>query len=415
MEQPTIPRITKIWAKNFRSIQSLELELAPLTVLVGPNGSGKSNIADILVFISDALRDGLDSALAARGRAALRRERGDVTVGVGIDLPESLFEYEFSLRFSGTGEHRVRTETVAVTPKEGVTDRIALGFTDGLLTTPSVSRLSKRFPEFFAQPIGAMDLEFFKAPASDLALSSPLIPIWTLLAMGRQVSSKSDRTLVVAKGLLSEIRRYHIFPNALREPQRTSAGFPLNEDAGNLGSVLDEMIKKRDEDFKELLAALGHVVPGIKNIGVKSAGGHLYLQFTHEPDKPRAKDLVLEGFQESDGTLRLLGLLVALYQQAPGLKVIEEPELTIHPGALAYIAELMEEVATERMSLLVTTHSPDFLDLVPVNSIRAVEMTDGGTIAGLVAEDQRNAVTKKLFTPGELHSMEGLRVSGRFG
>ena len=125
--------------------------------------------------------------------------------------------------------------------------------------------------------------------------------------------------------------------------------------------------------------------------------------------------MVLEGFQESDGTLRLLGLLVALYQQAPGLKVIEEPELTIHPGALAYIAELMEEVATERMSLLVTTHSPDFLDLVPVNSIRAVEMTDGGTIAGLVAEDQRNAVTKKLFTPGELHSMEGLRVSGRFG
>ena len=343
------------------------------------------------------------------------RDRGDVTVGVGIDLHESLLEYEFSLRFSGTGEHRVRTETVTATPKEGDTNRIALGFTDGQLTTPSVSRVSKRSSESIGQPISDMGPEFFKAPASDLALSSPLFPFWTFLAIGTQGFSKSGPPLVVVKELLSEIRRYHIFPNALREPRRTSAVFPLNEDAGNLGSVLEEMIKKRGKDFRELLAALGHVVPGIKNIGVKSAGGHLYLQFTHEPDKPNAKDLVLEGFQESDGTLRLLGLLVALYQQAPGLKVIEEPELTIHPGALAYIAELMGEVATERMSLLVTTHSPDFLDLVPVNSIRAVEMTDGGTIAGLVAEDQRNAVTKKLFTPGELHSMEGLRVSGRFG
>ena len=86
MEEPAIPRITKIWAKNFRSIENLELELSPFTVLVGPNGSGKSNIADILVFISDSLRDGLDSALASRGRTALRREQGDVTVGVGIDF-----------------------------------------------------------------------------------------------------------------------------------------------------------------------------------------------------------------------------------------------------------------------------------------------------------------------------------------
>ena len=414
MDGPTIPRITKVWAKNFRSIKSLELELSPLTVLVGPNGSGKSNIADVLMFISDALRDGLDSALAARGRAAIRRDRRDVTVGVGIDFPESLFEYEFSLRFTGTGDHRVRTETMTATPKEGDTNRIALGFTDGQLTTPSVSRLSMGPAGFFAEPISAMDLESFKAPASDLALSSPLSPVWTLLAMGRQGLSKSGPTLVVVKELLSEIRRYHIFPNALREPQRTSAVFPLDEDAGNLGSVLEEMIKKRGEDFKELLAALGHVVPGIKNIGVKSAGGHLYLQFTHEPDRPSAKDLVLEGFQESDGTLRLLGLLVALYQQAPGLKVIEEPELTIHPGALAYIAELMEEVATERMSLLVTTHSPDFLDLVPVNSIRAVEMSDGGTIAAPIAEHQWNAVAKKLFTPGQIHQMEGLQITRKY-
>jgi predicted ATPase len=61
------PAITKVWAKNFRSIEYAELELDPLTVLVGPNASGKSNLLDILGFLSDAARDGLESAINRRG------------------------------------------------------------------------------------------------------------------------------------------------------------------------------------------------------------------------------------------------------------------------------------------------------------------------------------------------------------
>ena len=38
-------RITRIRAKNYRSIRELDLELGPLTVLVGPNASGKSKRA----------------------------------------------------------------------------------------------------------------------------------------------------------------------------------------------------------------------------------------------------------------------------------------------------------------------------------------------------------------------------------
>ena len=50
------PTITKVWAKNFRSIEYAELELGPLTVLVGPNASGKSNLLDVLGFLADAAR-----------------------------------------------------------------------------------------------------------------------------------------------------------------------------------------------------------------------------------------------------------------------------------------------------------------------------------------------------------------------
>ena len=53
--------------QNFRSIEFAEIELSPLTVLVGPNASGKSNLLDVLRFIADAVRDGLDEAITDRG------------------------------------------------------------------------------------------------------------------------------------------------------------------------------------------------------------------------------------------------------------------------------------------------------------------------------------------------------------
>ena len=96
------------------------------------------------------------------------------------------------------------------------------------------------------------------------------------------------------------------------------------------------------------------------------------------------------------------------------MQVIEEPETAVHPGALAYLAELMHDVAEQRMPLIVTTHSPDFLDMVPADCIRAVELTEAGTIAAPIAEYQREAIRKKLFTPGELHRAEGLQISRKY-
>ena len=58
-------QITRVWAKNFRSIADVSFELDPLTILVGPNASGKSNLLDILRFIKDALRN-LEMAVSRR-------------------------------------------------------------------------------------------------------------------------------------------------------------------------------------------------------------------------------------------------------------------------------------------------------------------------------------------------------------
>ena len=65
--------------------------------------------------------------------------------------------------------------------------------------------------------------------------------------------------------------------------------------------------------------------------------------------------------------------------------------------------------AANRTQVLATTHSPDLIDRLPIDSLRAVHIEDGCTKVGPVSETQAAAVQDELFTSGELHSMEGLQ------
>ena len=86
-----------------------------------------------------------------------------------------------------------------------------------------------------------------------------------------------------------------------------------------------------------LRVALATAVGDIEDVEVNSVGGYLSPRFRHSkpPDVASRKLKWFDAAQESDGTLRLTGILTALLQEpTPGLLGIEEPELTVHPGAL---------------------------------------------------------------------------------
>lgn len=67
----------------------------------------------------------------------------------------------------------------------------------------------------------------------------------------------------------------------------------------------------------------------------------------------------------SDGTLRALGILAALFQgnpdYAPTLIGIEEPETALHPAASSALREALNR-ASQETQIIVTSHSPDLLD-----------------------------------------------------
>ena len=112
--------------------------------------------------------------------------------------------------------------------------------------------------------------------------------------------------------------------------------------------------------------------------------------------------------RESDGTLRIAGILTALVQQPPLLMVgVEEPEQTVHVGVLQLLYEFLEEAARSS-TVVVTTHSADLLDLVPVEAIRVVTRIGGTTRVARLDEGQQELVRQQLESPGGLLRSQGL-------
>jgi predicted ATPase len=106
----------------------------------------------------------------------------------------------------------------------------------------------------------------------------------------------------------------------------------------------------------------------------------------------------------SDGTLRVLGLITAVFQlPAPSLLVIEEPEASMHPGALGSILDVLR-LASRSMQVVVTTHSPDILDAkwIEDRHLRILSREHGFTRIDSVSRAVRTVMKSHLMGAGEL-------------
>ncbi|MHB1468707.1 MAG: AAA family ATPase, partial [Solirubrobacteraceae bacterium] len=337
--------LSTLRVSNFKSLgESVDLSPGELTALVGPNGSGKSNLVDVIRFVADALRDGLDSAIVARGgiRAVGRWSGGrpfDVAVEIDIEDGDQRGKYAIKLKSRNWGEDY-----------QVVYERASW---DGAETTHfSVDKGRWRGPDGLAPNI------------DDTSLVLPL--------------AAADRRFRPLYERLRSAAVYAIFPDVLRSPQKHDPGTPMDEHGTNWATTLRDVLKHADRRA-ELLVALSRVVGDIDDVDVQSTGGFLIPRFRHALATETRRNKWFDAAQESDGTLRVAGILTALLQDpAPAILGVEEPELTIHPGALPLIYDYLVQ-AGERSQILVTTHSPDLLDLLDPSCIYSVERDEGVT------------------------------------
>ncbi|MDM8551465.1 AAA family ATPase [Desulfobacterales bacterium HSG2] len=202
---------------------------------------------------------------------------------------------------------------------------------------------------------------------------------------------------------------YNISPRKLRSPQADAEVSPLDEGGRNLCAVLRHLREKHPAESRNLISDLKAVVPGIADYSVKSAGEWLVTDLRYELSKPGLPPPSFKLALESDGTLRMLGILAALCQ-VPHLPLlaIEEPELNIHPDGSGILGDVLLEAGL-RSQVLVTTHSPDLIDTFSPDILRVVEKEDGVTKVGPLLKSQSEAVAENLFSPGELMRIDGLQ------
>lgn len=372
--------IRRVRAKNFKSIAACDVELGPLSYLVGPNGSGKSNFLDVLHFVKDALQGSLENALHLRGGLSeVRRRSGGHPNHFGVRLDFRLPDgrdgrYAFNIGPRPAGGFEVQQEECAIAgPGGGPSYRVVQGAPER--TSEEVFPVST--PDRLAL-VNAGGLPAFR-PVFDA---------------------------------LSRMTFYNLNPRVIRDLQKPQDGSALKSLGENIASVLAFMERQAPEDKALVEDYLKLVVPSVQ--GVERTGvGHMETLVFRQDIAGSKQPWRFPANSMSDGTLRALGILVALYQGGgsgrPSVVGIEEPEVALHPAAAAVVRDALTRAAT-RSQILVTSHSPELLDdaSVAVESLLAVSARAGVTKIAPVDQASRMAIREGLFTAGELLTLNQL-------
>ena len=370
--------LTRVRVRNYKSIAACDARLHPLTFLVGPNGSGKSNFLDALYFVADALRTSLEHALRNRGgiNEVRRRSGGHPThFALRLDflLPSGLNgHYAFRIGARPRGGYAVQQEE-CVLGTSNVFASAHFNVSAGQVVSTSAQ----------VAPAAAVD-RLYLVNASGLAEFRPVYEAFSHMGF------------------------YNLNPDRIRDLQSPDAGELLTRDGSNLASVLAQLHHRDASTKRRVEEYLAKVVPGVRGVDAKTVGPKETLEFrqqvagSSDPWRFLAANM-------SDGTLRALGILVALFQAGNGagahvpLVGIEEPEVALHPAAAGILLDSLRE-ASLHTQILVTSHSPDLLDdeKLDTDSILAVVAEEGVTKIGPVDEASRSALRDRLYTVGEL-------------
>lgn len=197
--------------------------------------------------------------------------------------------------------------------------------------------------------------------------------------------------------------------DTLRILSSDGAQVALRDDASNWASVL--RVAKGSVKGRKMLERITEmmqvVLPDFHSVSTIKAGSYLVPQFHFGIDKKDKQ--TFDPVALSDGTLRIFGILLSLYQNPPPtLIVVEEPELCVHPGVMSMLAEAFKEVS-EVTQVIVTTHSPQLIDHFEPENIRIVTKTNGVTRISPIKRAQQEAVQEGLMGLGEFMAAEGLQ------
>lgn len=377
--------ISRVCVTNFRSLADVDVQLDSLTVLVGRNGAGKSAFIDVMRFVRDALTLGLEKAIDERGGfLALRRWIPDsqgleeIKIIIHTGYPANAGKYSFRFGETSTGIYAIREESCRFGDESF--ERV-----DNQWRRHGFSTEDDASKNYTQDMHGLFDSKAL------------VLPVARVLGRG---------TLEGIYQSLTQSKFYTFSPEYLRQPQKANGSKSLKEHGENLAACLQDL--RQSDAFNDLQDVFRRIT-GINNLRVDTMGSYLIIKTEHVLEA--GVSVWFDLSQESDGTIHLLALLTALYQNTFNQTIVlDESELFLHPVALNVIAGVIQETARNNQ-VIIATQSPDFISAFHAFDIRAVEQKDGVTNIGSLLAEQMDTINSDIFTTGDLLRIEGLRTT----
>lgn len=351
-------RIESIRLKNFRAFKDVTLKDIPkFCVLVGANGTGKSTLFSVFDFLRAAMTTNITAALGKLGGS-----RGFKEVrSRGCDGP---IEIELKIRADlGRKASNLITYSLSIDEQNG---------------RPVVAREILRYRRGSGgQPWKFLDFSYGQGEA----VTNELESVKDEKDLKREVQTLKSPDILAIKGLAqfqrfpavvalgSLIENWHLSDfhiNRARPEQEAGYAEHLSREGENLSLVVEYLYNHERAVFDKVIEKIKARVPGIDNVEAKTTDeGRVLLKF----QDGAFEDPILARFV-SDGTIKMLAYLVLLYDPKPHpFLCVEEPENQLYPSLLWELAEEFRFYATRGGQVLVSTHSPDFLNAVELDEV----------------------------------------------
>ncbi|REK19240.1 MAG: recombinase RecF [Planctomycetota bacterium] len=345
--------------RGYRSVQRVRLELGQVNVLVGPNGCGKTNLYRSLFLLNQAADGRLASTLAAEGGMPSCLWAGEFRKGVPKRVTIEVGFDQWSYRFA-CGLAQPHGSAFSLDP---IVREEQLEF-----------RGHARRTTVFQRKNGSAQLRDEQGRPIDFPME--LTDSESILSELREPHRFPE--LSALRSVLLSWRFYHEFrtdaDSPLRRPQIAVRTPVLSHDGVDLAAAL-QTIGEIGRGM-ELQQAVADAFPGASlYIAMGQAGMEVQLEREEFRRRFAAREL-------SDGTLKYLCLLAALYTpRPPALLAMNEPDANLHPQLFEPLARLIAR-AGQDSQLWITTHSQPLAESLRREAdakLIQLEMLDGAT------------------------------------
>lgn len=328
-------KLLQVEIKGFKSISTdkpLLLDFCDVSILLGANGSGKSNIISFFRMLNYMMAGALQKFVAQSGSNQNFLHYGSKTTPslsgrIKFQKDNAIDTYSFELT-QASGEKLIITSEEVTSLTEGT-------------ETPYSARIESDYKES-----GLID--------------------------------NQGQTETTIRTLLSKCKAYQFHDSSatgpLRQASRINTAQYLQSEGNNLASFLYYLKNNHEKEYKRIVSYVKMILPHFGDFYLEPENDFVRLNWTDDS----GNDYVFTPDQFSDGSIRYIALATLLLQPEktmPGMIIIDEPELGLHPYAIEQLIQMIKD-ASIHSQVILATQSPQLIDGFPLETIVVLEQDE---------------------------------------